>query len=593
MKYLLGQETEYAIRFDPAPGHKHPGNLKLFKALKYGIRQVVKTSPGERDFIQHQFFVENGGAFYYEHLPYASDDGLIEGSTPECSGPAEALLYQRAQEKLLTRAMEHAYSYLGRHQIRGTLGLIKNCRDHLGNTYGAQENYETEPTSGFDLFAYRLAGVLYLPAYIFQWVVMPLLEIVFYLAMGLGTLACAAIQYPLELMGKIIPGRAWKGLFFALAMRFELTGYYIRAPLLEPSLLETIMYHVLLRPWMIVLIPLGFALRLFVFRKQRRVLTAFLASRAIISGAGTLRRDGTLALGEKLEAVRRINRFTIGPDDRPLFDNGNLQKDLLLGAREVLLLRKNSLKRTLAPPRRLQLGASDSNRAEFAEYLKFGTTLLVLRACEAGYLDDAPILKHPVRAIHTLNGDPSLKARATIRPNKARSSARAGGDLTSLEIQRLYLAAVQRFLKAAKHIPLEYHEIARSWKQTLDALERDPSELIGRLDWVSKRYLMETAGAGSSFAVKKKIDIAYHELERGYFDKLREAGIAPRITRPEDVERAVHEPPSPESAQARAGLIKGLLFPGKPVTVSWNTARVGRMGERRVVSLDEFRKREN
>ena len=167
---LLGQETEYAIRFTPAPGFERPRNSVVYEALRFGIRNCVHTKSSERDSIQEQFFVENGGSFNYEHQPFMPLDGLIEGATPECSGAGELLLYQRSQEALLKKALPYASEYLKETGYFGDLGLIKNCRDSEGHIYGAQENYEANLASGFRLFLYRLGLLLFLPPFtVFFW----------------------------------------------------------------------------------------------------------------------------------------------------------------------------------------------------------------------------------------------------------------------------------------------------------------------------------------------------------------------------------------------------------------------------------------
>ena len=94
----MGQETEYAIRFSPKFGR--PGNDKIYRFVAEAIGTRVRTEPGLYPK-RPQIFTQNGGAFHYEYLPHRFEGGLIEGATPECRGPGQLLLYQRAQESLL------------------------------------------------------------------------------------------------------------------------------------------------------------------------------------------------------------------------------------------------------------------------------------------------------------------------------------------------------------------------------------------------------------------------------------------------------------------------------------------------------------
>ena len=78
------------------------------------------------------------------------------------------------------------------------------------------------------------------------------------------------------------------------------------------------------------------------------------------------------------------------------------------------------------------------------------------------------------------------------------------------------------------------------WRDTLQALERNPAGLVGRLDWVTKRMLM--ADAGLNDAAKKKIDIKYHEIS-GYFSMLEQKGIAPARVSVRHIDDAMSRPP--------------------------------------------------
>jgi proteasome accessory factor A len=124
---------------------------------------LVVLGRGERSLSGDQCFTENGGAFYYEMLPHAVDGGLIEMATPECRSPAQLLLYQRAQERLLTDALPGAQLSLALDGHRGELSLLKNCRDGFGHIYGPQENYEAELGGPVALFAFRAGLILLLP----------------------------------------------------------------------------------------------------------------------------------------------------------------------------------------------------------------------------------------------------------------------------------------------------------------------------------------------------------------------------------------------------------------------------------------------
>ncbi|MCB1054172.1 MAG: hypothetical protein KDD11_01505, partial [Acidobacteria bacterium] len=72
LRRLMGLETEYALRFS---GPSHPGNDRLYRAILGAVSSLVHTRPGDGIASKEQVFTENGGAFYYEHLPHAPDGG--------------------------------------------------------------------------------------------------------------------------------------------------------------------------------------------------------------------------------------------------------------------------------------------------------------------------------------------------------------------------------------------------------------------------------------------------------------------------------------------------------------------------------------
>jgi proteasome accessory factor PafA2 len=73
----------------------------------------------------------NGARYYVDHAH-------PELSTPECSNPLEAVLYDKAGEKILARSMEAARPLLGPGQA---IVVYKNNSDGKGNSYGCHENY--------------------------------------------------------------------------------------------------------------------------------------------------------------------------------------------------------------------------------------------------------------------------------------------------------------------------------------------------------------------------------------------------------------------------------------------------------------------
>ena len=93
------------------------------------------------------------------------------------------------------------------------------------------------------------------------------------------------------------------------------------------------------------------------------------------------------------------------------------------------------------------------------------------------------------------------------------------------------------------------------WRKTLQSLERNPSSLVGRIDWVTKQRLMADAGTLNN-AARKKIDIKYHEIGSGYFSMLEQKGIAPVRLTANDIDEAIFRLPTNTPAWPRGQSIQ-------------------------------------
>jgi len=76
----------------------------------------------------------------------------------------------------------------------------------------------------------------------------------------------------------------------------------------------------------------------------------------------------------------------------------------------------------------------DTNMSEYTTYLKVGTTSIVLRMIEDGFIEGSIIerltIEDPVRAIKEVSHDPTCKKKVNVK---------GGRSLTPIEIQKEYL----------------------------------------------------------------------------------------------------------------------------------------------------------
>jgi proteasome accessory factor A len=210
--------------------------------------------------------------------------------------------------------------------------------------------------------------------------------------------------------------------------------------------------------------------------------------------------------------------------------------------------------------RRLHLIIGDANLCEYATALKVGTTGLVLDLIESGQAP-AVALEDPVAAVKTISRDSSLTARVRLQD---------GQTMSALELQRLYCEAAGRRFGPGEG---DRAWVLREWDEVLRVLEADRSQLIGRIDWVTKFWLLETFAeaeqVGWDDAWLTSLDLEYHNLDpdRGLFLGLESDGRAWRLTSEADIEAAMTAGPS----DTRGG-IRGLCirrFPDHITSVQW------------------------
>lgn len=513
----MGLETEYVLRFSSRGGSK-PIREILYRAVEDAIRDRVQAAPGEVGY-----FLQNGAALNFEQAaPRELRGGLLEMATPECRGPGQLFVYQKAQEALLVDVLPQANRLLAAQGYEGALTLIKNSRDAEGNTYGVQENYEVTVAEGAGLRRLRIGSVFF-RGFIFA-----------------AYLGIRLLSYPLEVLERLAGGedRVESMALDALRIPFKFLAAFLARN---------------------------------AFLRIRRQAAAFLVSRIIFTGAGTVSRDGRFALCERASAltgeVPRMDRW----QEYPIFQLTNLMKPYL-----SFDFSPAAFRRLLNPVQRLQLGCSDANLAEPAEYLKVGTTALVLDMVEAGYLDDAPFLADPVWALRALSEDPTLQVKVPTRD---------GRRMSALELQTYYLEKAQTFVRASNTPSTEAHQLIRTWEETLIALQQDPSSLFGQVDWVTKRVLLSETDE-ESLETRKKLDIKYHELGTGYLATLKEGGYSPTMVEPEELERAKLHPPENSPGFERGRAVSRMDLEG--VRFSWDRATIGGSWNRKVVP---FRRR--
>jgi proteasome accessory factor PafA2 len=148
---VLGIETEYGIVVAGTPdANPITTSSTLINAYVAGLADRVEwdfvdESPGvdargfaldggsgiELDTHLVNAVLTNGARLYVDHAH-------PEYSSPECISPSQALLYDKAGEQVMIRAMASAKRVLPPNQ---EIVVYKNNSDRKGNSYGCHENY--------------------------------------------------------------------------------------------------------------------------------------------------------------------------------------------------------------------------------------------------------------------------------------------------------------------------------------------------------------------------------------------------------------------------------------------------------------------
>src|SRR5436190_8205137 len=189
--------------------------------------------------------------------------------------------------------------------------------------------------------------------------------------------------------------------------------------------------------------------------------------------------------------------------------------------------------------RRLHVIIGDANLAELSTYLKVGTTSLVLDLIESGVRFDQLKLADPVRAVHTISHDPTLKATVELSN---------GRKFSGLDLQFAYHELAARHLERAD-IDRVSEDVLQSWGDIVDALARDPQECADRLDWPAKLRLLEgfRARDGLNWSSPRLhlVDLQYSDvrLDKGLYNRLVARGSMKRLVTEEEVVAAMTTPP--------------------------------------------------
>jgi proteasome accessory factor A len=218
--------------------------------------------------------------------------------------------------------------------------------------------------------------------------------------------------------------------------------------------------------------------------------------------------------------------------------------------------------------RRLHLLIGDSNMNEHALALKVGTTALVLDLLEDGIVPKLVGLIDPVQTTRDISRDETWQWVVRLENGQTR---------TALEIQHAFLSLAKTYLAGMND---ESDWIIESWQNVLEGIERNPMSQIHCIDWVAKRWLLESfmneQNVGWNDPWLQSLDLEYHNLDpnRGLYLAMVEQGIVKPVVSPDRVDHCTGYPPSNTRAEARGMAVRFLKGKSSNYIINWDSIAV-------------------
>ena len=161
--------------------------------------------------------------------------------------------------------------------------------------------------------------------------------------------------------------------------------------------------------------------------------------------------------------------------------------------------------------------------------------------------------------------------------------------------RRKYHRAAEAFVsETPKTWHGEANLVLSRWDEILEAIvafRKDAGDLdfaIGRVDWLTKRWMIDELGQDADWSARKKVDLRYHELSvDGYYVQLMEAYPELQLVDQDQIDRRRRSPPPSSPAARRGWLIREFANSDERLQAEWSHAMVGRGRNRRRVDFSE------
>jgi proteasome accessory factor A len=290
-------------------------------------------------------------------------------------------------------------------------------------------------------------------------------------------------------------------------------------------------------------------------------LLAFLATRQIFTGAGRVGQANPLAFDFEIPTSEETIDFQLSQRADHIVNDIYQWVQFnraIINARDEPLADYRKY-------RRLHLLIGDSNMSPFANALKIGTTACILTLLEAGLLPNDLTLLDAVQATREISRDSTQRWTVELENGKT---------IGALDVQWRLHDLTNRHLRGRDE---ETDWLLDSWSYTLDALPNKPEALLGGVDWISKKWLLETFIEAENLSWNhpwlQSLDLEYHNIspERGLFFSLQPAkriGEWNNLVRQQDTTRT---PPADTRASGRAQAVAAFRKDKRPYVINWDS----------------------
>jgi proteasome accessory factor A len=238
--------------------------------------------------------------------------------------------------------------------------------------------------------------------------------------------------------------------------------------------------------------------------------------------------------------------------------------------------------------RRLHVIIGDANMSEISTYLKVGTAALVLAMIEDNFLADDLAIAQPVRELHEVSHDPSLRHAIQLTD---------GRSITALDLQGEYLDRARKFVddRMGDDADDQTRDVLDRWESVLARLGSDAMQLANELDWVAKLRLLEGYRDRDNLEWDSSrlqlVDLQYADVrpEKGLYNRLVSRGAFQTLLSPGAASTAVNAPPEDTRAYFRGECLR--RYGASVAAASWDSVifDVGRESLVRVPMLEPQR----